>query len=171
MAMNKVIIKSLYVFAFLCVFRHVNACDADSIRIMSFVDNPETAFNLSRHDFLEIVKTQNNYIDTLILDKSRIKEFLKLTKNLTYVKDLNVDTNQYDWHTISIATSKGTVPVKIEKNTLNNRMCITIYNKGSKEIMWLSINLIDIHYKRYELSENLKKFLGSFSPLFNNENE
>ena len=48
-------------------------------------------------------------------------------------------------------------------------MCIIIYKKKHKEIMWTSVNLIDIHYKRFELSEKLITFFTQYTPLFKDE--
>lgn len=164
-----IIIKKLVALAFLCLCWKSYACDIDSIRIVSYANNPETTFNLSRHDFFESVRKQTHYVDTLILDQTEIRVFLTLTQNLQWVKDLNVDTDQYDWRTVTLNTNNGTVPLKIERNSLNNRMCILIYKKGHKEIMWVSVNLIDIHYKRYELNEKLITFFNQYTPLFQEE--
>lgn len=105
-------------------------------------------------------------LDTTIYNQTENDYFLTLIQDLEFIKDLNVSTDGFEWDTVLVDTKQGIIKIPIEQNSLDNRMYLELYSNHDKEIIWISVDMIDIGFKRYRLKKELVRFLGRFTNLF-----
>lgn len=151
--------KIFFALLFICLFGATSQ-SRESLRIVSFQEDYLGSFNLQRHAFWDAInKNKDQCVDTTIVDTIQIHSFLLMVKELEFVKNLNVSTNQIEWDTLSIQRDSLFIRVPIEKNSLDNRMYISYKKDSICDVFWVSISQIDIEKKRFLLSDSLIVFL------------
>lgn len=158
--------KTIIIFFIFSLTAYLHAQKIDSIHIVSCLEDFESVKRFSRSDFLCSMNKNPEILDTTIYNQTEIDYFLTLIQDLEFIKDLNVNTDGFEWDTVFVDTKQGIIKIPIEQNSLDNRMFLELYSNNDKEIIWISVDMIDIGFKRYRLKKELVRFLGRFTNLF-----
>lgn len=135
----------------------------DSIRVVGFQYYMFRAFALQRSAFFEAMKYErehsDNYVDTTIYNRDDIIEIVESINKLKPIKKLNVSTSKVDY----IISQDGQ---KVEINHLDNQLCLILYKRRQEELIWVSENMLDKGFFRYQLGSEVEQVLSKYTSIF-----
>ena len=138
----------------------------DSIRIIGLDEiKGMVDSNLYRNDFVDFVLSQDNHIDTTIVDSAEIVTIINSMNNIRPVKTLQYNANQYVAY--GELNSSGTDIVWTEILT-NNRMLLILFVDDQQELVWVryGCRLFEKGYYQYVIPQRMKDALKKYYPAF-----
>ena len=160
--------RLLFIIIGLLAFANVQSSTllVDSIRIIGLdeIEGSVDSF-LYRSDFIDFVLSQENHVDTTIVDSVEIVNIINSMNNIRVVASLPYNANQYV--TEGKLNSEGT-DIEWTEILTNNRMLLILFVDDQQEFVWVryGCRLFDKGYYQYAIPQRMRDALKKYYPTF-----